>query len=111
MSGWLIFAHLWPVSGPKALVILTGAVAFSLSFMLDGVIYGFNDAVAKLSDSNVAVSNRSHSADGLPLAYRTRIEAVEGVADVWPVNGFSASHFFQTGEIGAGQRHRARRAI
>lgn len=69
-----------------------GMVAFSLSFMLDSVVFGFNGLVAKLSESELVVSHRSHSGGGLPLAYRDSVADVEGVAGVWPVNGFSASH-------------------
>lgn len=69
-----------------------GMVAFSLSFMLDSVVFGFNGLVAKLSESELVVSHRSHGGGGLPLAYRDSVADVEGVAGVWPVNGFSASH-------------------
>ena len=88
----LVFARVRQVDAPKISVILMGTVAFALSFMLDGVVFGMNALVSKLSDLELVVDNRSRSGGGLPLAYRERIQGIDGVASVWPVNGFSASH-------------------
>ena len=88
----LVFAHVRQLNAPKVSVVLLGVVAFALSFMLDGVVFGMNDLVSKLSDLELTVANRSHARGGLPLAYRDRIQGIDGVASVWPVNGFSASH-------------------
>ena len=88
----LVFAHVRQLNAPKISVVLMGTVAFALSFMLDGVVFGMNALVSKLSDLELVVNNRSHGRDGLPLAYRDRIQGIDGVASVWPVNGFSASH-------------------
>ena len=88
----LVFAHVRQLNAPKISVVLLGIVAFALSFMLDGVVFGMNALVSKLSDLELVVNNRSHGQGGLPLAYRDRIQGIDGVASVWPVNGFSASH-------------------
>ena len=88
----LVFAHVRQLNAPKVSAVLMGTVAFALSFMLDGVVFGMNALVSKLSDLELVVNNRSHGRDGLPLAYRDRIQGIDGVASVWPVNGFSASH-------------------
>ena len=88
----LVFAHVRQLNAPKVSVVLLGVVAFALSFMLEGVVFGMNALVSKLSDLELVVNNRSHAGGGLPLAYRDRIQGIDGVASVWPVNGFSASH-------------------
>ena len=88
----LVFAHVRQLNAPKISVVLLGVVAFALSFILDGVVFGMNALVSKLSDLELVVNNRSHAGGGLPLAYRDRIQGIDGVASVWPVNGFSASH-------------------
>ena len=88
----LVFAHVRQLNAPKISIVLLGIVAFALSFMLDGVVFGMNALVSKLSDLELVVNNRSHGQGGLPLAYRDRIQGIDGVASVWPVNGFSASH-------------------
>ena len=88
----LVFAHVRQLNAPKISVVLLGVVAFALSFMLDGVVFGMNALVSKLSDLELVVNSRSHSQGGLPLAHRERIRSVSGVAAVWPVNGFAATH-------------------
>lgn len=88
----LVFAHVRQLNAPKISVVLLGIVAFALSFMLDGVVFGMNALVSKLSDLELVVNNRSHGQGGLPLAHRERIRSIPGVAEVWPVNGFAATH-------------------
>ena len=88
----LVFAHVRQLNAPKISVVLLGVVAFALSFMLDGVVFGMNALVSKLSDLELVVNSRSHGQGGLPLAHRERIRSVPGVAEVWPVNGFAATH-------------------
>ena len=88
----LVFARVRQVDAPKVSVVLMGTVAFALSFMLDGVVFGFDAVVSKLSDLELNVASRGRSGGGLPLAYRDRIQGIDGVASVYPVNGFSASH-------------------
>ena len=88
----LVFAHVRQLNAPKISVVLLGVVAFALSFMLDGVVFGMNALVSKLSDLELVVNSRSHSQGGLPLAHRERIRSIPGVAEVWPVNGFAATH-------------------
>ena len=88
----LVFARVRQVDAPKVSVVLMGTVAFALSFMLDGVVFGFDAVVSKLSDLELTVNTRGRTGRGLPLAYRDRIQGIDGVAAVWPLNGAAGSH-------------------
>ena len=54
----LVFARVRQVDAPKVSVVLMGTVAFALSFMLDGVVFGFDAVVSKLSDLELTVTHR-----------------------------------------------------
>ena len=103
----LVFAHVRQLNAPKISVVLLGIVAFALSFMLDGVVFGMNALVSKLSDLELVVNNRSHGQGGLPLAYRDRIQGIDGVASVWPVNRILCVSSFKSADARSGYRNRA----
>jgi putative ABC transport system permease protein len=66
-----------------ALAMVSVAIAFWLYGTLDSVTAAFDDAlIAMTSDVRLRTQSRQNVRAGLPLAHRSRIEAVPGVRDV-----------------------------
>jgi putative ABC transport system permease protein len=60
------------------------AVAFLLFGMMHGVVASLDTTIANLSNSRIHIVGRAGDAVRLPLAYRERIESVEGVTSAMP---------------------------
>jgi len=97
----LLWAGLWRKPARTVLTMASIAVAFLLFGILQGVVSGFDGAIAKLSSTRLRVMNRTNLFEGLPIAYETRIARVPGVRRVThvaalasvfqdPKNGLSA---------------------
>jgi len=79
----LVWAGLWRKRIRTVLAMLSVAIAFWLYGTLDGVTSAFGEALmAMTSDVRMRTQNRQYARAGLPIAYRSRIEAVPGVRDV-----------------------------
>lgn len=79
----LVWAGLWRKRVRTILTMLSVAIAFGLYATLDGVTAAFDDAlIAMTSAVRLRAASRINVRAGLPLSYRTRIEAVPGVRDV-----------------------------
>lgn len=75
----LLWAGLWRRPTRTVLTILSIAVAFLLFGVLNGVVTGFEEARAKLSDTRLRVTNRANLFEPIPIAYKSRIADVPGV--------------------------------
>ena len=78
----LIWAGLWRKPLRTVLTFLSIVTAFLLSGVLQGVIAGFDGALAKMSEARLRVVNRANLLDTLPVSYQARIERVPGVRRV-----------------------------
>jgi putative ABC transport system permease protein len=79
----LVWAGLMRKRVRTALAMVSVAIAFWLYGTLDSVTAAFDDAlIAMTSDVRLRTQSRQNVRAGLPLAHRSRIEAVPGVRDV-----------------------------
>src|SRR5262245_14010946 len=62
------------------------AVAFLLFGMMHGVVASLDTTIANLSNSRIHVVGRASDAVRLPLAYRARIESIDGVTSAMPID-------------------------
>ena len=62
------------------------AVAFLLFGMMHGVVTSLDTTIANLSDSRIHIVGRASDDVRLPLAYRQRIESIQGVTSAAPID-------------------------
>jgi len=76
----------------KPLRSLLTVLAIAISFLLFGVMHGvvaqFDEALTHLSDARLRVMSRANMLESIPIAYRQRIAAIDGVRHVSPVTIF-----------------------
>jgi putative ABC transport system permease protein len=83
----LMWAGLWRKRVRTVLTLLSVVTAFLLYGILSGVTAGFDHAVDRYADATrLRVQNRINITAPLPIAYRQRIESVDGVQAVLPIN-------------------------
>jgi putative ABC transport system permease protein len=83
----LIWAGLWRKRARTVLTLLSVITAFVLYGILSGVTAGFDHAIDRYAEATrLRVLNRINITAPLPIAYMQRIESVDGVRDVVPVN-------------------------
>lgn len=75
----LLWAGIWRKPVRTTLTMASIAVAFLLFGLLQGVISGFDTAVAKMSATRLRVMNRTNMFEVLPIAYEAQIARVPGV--------------------------------
>ena len=78
----LLWAGLWRKPIRTVLTVLSIAVAFLLFGVLHGVMTGFTEVQAKLSETRLRVTNRANILEVMPIAYGPRIAQLPGVREV-----------------------------
>lgn len=74
------------------LLVFSVAVAFFIFGVLAGILANFDSSASGAAGDELMVTNKVGVLQPLPLRYRTRIAAVEGVARVGQVNIFAAHY-------------------